>query len=98
MGSLQFFRKLISKFSKVTAPLTKLKKKVVGSENWNLDDDSAFAKLNDSLIQSPIFVASDKTKVFRGHVDAFLLAAGGTLMQIDDDGRDRVIAFFSKKL
>ena len=51
-----------------------------------------------SITKSPIPVAPDWKKPFRGHVDASQLAFGGTLSQLDDDGRDRVIAFYSKKL
>ena len=37
-------------------------------------------------------------KPFRCHVDACQIAVGGTLTQTDDEGQERVIAYFSKKL
>ncbi len=40
----------------------------------------------------------DWKKQFRGHIDASQLAVGGTLTQFYDEKRDRVIAYFSKKL
>lgn len=35
---------------------------------------------------------------FRCHIDASALAVGGTLIQLDDDGYDRAVAYFSKRL
>ena len=44
------------------------------------------------------FFSSEWNKSFRGHIDASSSAIRGTLTQLDENGRDRTIAFFSKKL
>ena len=54
--------------------------------------------LKDAITSAPILVGPDWEKTFRGHIDASTEAVGGTLTQLDNDGKDRVIAFFSKKL
>ncbi len=37
-------------------------------------------------------------KPFRGHIETSSAAVGGTLTQLENNGKDRVIALFSKKL
>ena len=98
LGLLQFFRRFIPKFSAIAAPLTNLTKKEMGIGKWNEKCDEAFQKLKDAIVQAPILVAPDWKKPFRGHVDASQLAVGGTLTQLDRNGKDRVVSFFSKKL
>ena len=51
-----------------------------------------------AITTAPILIAPDWKKPFQGHVDASEYGVGGTLTQSDDSGRDRFIAFFSKKL
>lgn len=98
LGLLQFFRRFIPDFAKVAAPLTDLTKKGYGVHKWDKKCDEAFEKLKKSITSAPILVAPDWTKPFRGHIDASQRAVGGTLTQLDKNGKDRVIAFFSKKL
>jgi len=98
LGLLQFFRRFIPKFSQIAAPLTNLTKKGSGVHDWDETCDEAFSKLKRLITEAPILIAPDWSKPFRGHVDASQTAVGGTLTQLDESGRDRVIAFFSKKL
>lgn len=98
LGLLQFFRRFIPNFAKVAAPLTDLTKKDMGVHKWDEKCDDAFEKLKKYITEAPILVCPDWSKPFRGHVDASQTAVGGTLTQLDENGKDRVIAFFSKKL
>jgi len=98
LGLMQFFRRFVPDFSKIASPLTDLTKKGSGVHRWNEKCDESFQRLKDLITNAPILVAPDWNKPFRGHVDASNMAVGGTLTQLDGNGRDRVIAFFSKKL
>ena len=98
MGLLQFFRRFIKDFSKISAPLTNLTKKGEGIKKWSEQCDESFALLKEAITKAPILIAPDWKKAFRCHIDASTEAVGGTLTQLDVDGKDRVIAFFSKKL
>jgi len=98
IGLLQFFRRFIRESSKTAAPLTNLTKKGSGIHNWSEKCDQAFQSLKRSITNAPVLVAPDWSKRFRGHVDSSQTAVGGTLTQLDMQGKDRVIAFFSKKL
>ena len=60
--------------------------------------DEAFSELKRAITSTPILVPLNWKKSFRGHVDASEITVGGTLTQLDDTGKDRLIAFFSRKL
>ena len=73
-------------------------KKGSGVHKWNEKCYESFQRLKDAITSAPVLVAPDWKKPFRGHIDASERAVGGTLTQLDENGRDRVISFFSKKL
>ena len=98
LGLLQFFRRFIPKFSEVAAPMTHLTKKDQGIEKWDEKCDEAFEKLKKAITNAPILVSLDWSKSFRCHIDASQTVVGRTLTQLDENGRDRVIAFYSKIL
>lgn len=98
IGLLQFFRRFIKDFSTLATPLTNLTKKGYGIQKWDETCDKAFESLKQAITTAPILVAPNWKKPFRGHVDASEFGVGGTLTQLDDAGRERAIAFFSKKL
>ena len=95
LGLLQFFRRFIPKFSEVAAPITNLTKKDQSIEKWNEKCDKAFEKLKEAIKNAPILVSPDWSKPFRCHIDASQTAVGGTLTQLDGNGRERVIAVYS---
>ena len=98
IGLLQFFRRFIKDFSSLATPLTNLTKKGFGIQKWDETCDKAFEALKKAITTAPILIAPDWKKPFQGHVDASEYGVGCTLTQLDDAGRERVIAFFSKKL
>ena len=98
MGLFQFFRRFIKEFSKLAASLTNLTKKSEGIQKRDVKCDEAFESLKKAITSAPIIVSPDWETPFRGHIYASSAAVGITLTQLDDSGKDRVIAFFSKKL
>ena len=76
--------------------MTDLTKKNVGMGKWDNKRDNAFQKLKDAITQAPILVSPNWKKNFRGHFDASQTAVGSTLTQLDENGKDRVIDFYSK--
>ncbi len=95
MAEAKHFTRFIEKFSEVAAPLTDITKKSKGLEKWR---DHGFESLKKSVNFASILVSPDLQKTFRGHIDASQLAVGGILTEPDEDGRYRVIAYFSKRL
>lgn len=98
IGLMQFFRRFIRHFSEIAAPLTNLTKKGSGIHDWNSKCDQSFKLLKEKLTSAPILAPPDWTKPFRCHVDAMQTAVGGTLTQLDANGHDRVIAYYSRRL
>ena len=76
MGLLQFFRRFIKDFSKISAPLSNLTKKDMGIRKWNKACDESFKVLKDAITTAPILVSPNWTKPFLGHIDASETAVG----------------------
>lgn len=98
LGLLQFFRRFIRNFSWIAAPLNNITNKYYGIDKWHDNCDDSFQKLKDRVTCAPILISLDIQKPFRGHIDVSKTAAGVTFSQLDDNGKDRVIPFFSKKM
>ncbi len=98
MGLLQFFRRFIKDFSTIATPLTNLTKKGEGIHKWDIKCDEVFESLKRAITSAPILVSSDWKKPFRGHIDASNTAVRGPLTQLDESGKDRVIAFYSRNV
>jgi RNase H-like domain found in reverse transcriptase len=79
-------------------PLTNLTKKNQSIGKWDDKCDQAFAKLKKAVTSAPILQSPNWKKPFKGHIDASQLAVGGAFTQIDDDGLEHPVAFYSKKL
>ena len=54
--------------------------------------------MKDSILNAPALLSLSWKKPLCGHIDASQEAVGGTLTQLDDDGNERIIAYYSKKL
>ncbi len=77
--------------------LAHVTKKYKCIQKWDDQCDEAFESLKKAVTSAPIFV-SGLEETSWGHIDASQLAAESTLTQLDDEKRDRVISYFSKKL
>ena len=59
---------------------------------------AAFDQLKDSLCASPVLKSPDWNKPFVLQTDASDRGVGAVLSQSEDDGNDRPVAYFSRKL
>ncbi|XP_073962916.1 uncharacterized protein [Choristoneura fumiferana] len=75
-----WYRRFIPNFAKVAEPLTRLTKK---NANWEWEEDqiSAFAKLRELLVSSPVLAQADHTKPYTIKSDASSYALGAVLVQ-----------------
>ena len=94
-GICNFYRRFISKFSEVAAPITDTLKEETFS--WSTAAQDAFEKLKSLLISAPILQACDPNKPKRLETDASNVAIGGVLHQ-KHDGKWHPVAFYSQKL
>ncbi|PUE80043.1 hypothetical protein C7Y64_22575 [Xanthomonas vasicola pv. vasculorum] len=78
-------------------PLTDLLKKDV-EWCWETKHQTAFEAVKESLLKAPVLALPDSGKPFSVVCDASDFAIGCALLQADDAGRERVIAFESRQL
>lgn len=87
-------RRFIVDVYAVGAPLTNLTKNDRNIQKWYSSGKEAFEALKKSITTAPLLVDPMWNKSFRGHVDASKFSVEGNVTHIDENGHDRVIAFF----
>ncbi|KAL4346328.1 hypothetical protein GQ457_17G011190 [Hibiscus cannabinus] len=92
LGLAGYYRRFVSGFSKVVAPLTKLLQKGVKYE-WSDARQQAFEKLKEALINAPVLTQPVSGKEFVVYSDASYVCLGCVLMQ-----EGRVVAYASRQL
>ncbi|CAI5704679.1 unnamed protein product [Peronospora farinosa] len=65
---------------------------------WHAEHEDAFQAVKASLLHAPILALPDPDRPFSVVCDASDFAIGSALLQSDDEGRERVIAFESRQL
>ncbi len=98
MVLLQFFSRFIKEFMKIARPLANSTRKSEVIHKWDIKCKKSVESLKRAITRAPNLVATDWKYTFRGHIDASSTAFGDTWAHLDNCGKDRVIAFFSKKL
>jgi hypothetical protein len=103
LGLMQYYRKFVEGFSKVSAPLRKKMnspsawRKTNGKVTYSPDEIQAFEKLKNALGSKPILGHPDWDSPFQLHTDASYQGLGAALVQIVD-GKERVIQYASRSL
>ncbi|XP_055932981.1 uncharacterized protein LOC129963003 [Argiope bruennichi] len=99
LGLANYYRDYIPNFSSLVLPLTNLTKKNVPNKiPWAKEQEQAFQILKEELVKMPSLYTPQLDKPFQLYTDASATAVGACLAQIGDDGKEKPIAFFSKKL
>jgi transposase InsO family protein len=93
LGMSGWYRRFITDFSSIVAPISDLLRKPHQQFNWTKEADNAFRVLKSRLISAPILRNPDFSKPFIVQCDASDLGVGAILTQ-----DDQVVAFMSKKL
>jgi hypothetical protein len=97
LGLASYYRRFIRNFSGIARPLYNLTKQDE-SFVWTEDCEHAYNYLRKCLTTHPIVVYPNFNKPFFLHTDASNYAIGAVLVQKDDKGHDRVIAYASRVL
>ena len=96
VGLCNYYRQFIRNFSEMAAPLTRLTRKGIPFV-WDDKCQSAFQDLKQALCDSPVLAYPRNTSDYILDTDASDVGVGGILSQVQD-GKERVVAFASKKL
>lgn len=97
LGLTGFYRRFIQNYAKIAAPLNELRKKSKAWE-WGERQEQSFQVLKGALMQAPVLQRPDFDRPFILTCDYSLDAVGAILSQKDDQGREYVVAYGSKKL
>ena len=99
LGLTGYYRKFIGNYSTLAMPLSDLTRKALPDKVcWSSECESAFNTLKKALCKSPVLCNPDFDKRFILQTDASDRGVGAVLSQEDESGRDRPIAYFSRKL
>ena len=79
LGFTNYYRRFVKDFSKVAAPLNKLK----GNTDWEWGEEqqNAFESLKKRITEEPVLKLPQRDRPFRVKVDASNYAIGGVLSQ-----------------
>jgi transposase InsO family protein len=99
IGFANFYRTFIRDFSKVTAPLhAAVKQYGTGRLEMGREAIAAFEFLKKAFATAPILLQYDEKRQTVVESDASGWVTGGALLQYDDDGILRPVAYHSKKM
>jgi hypothetical protein len=95
IGLCNYYRIYVQDFSTIVHPLYALLKKDV-AWTWSEKAQEAFNTLKEKLLELPILRRPNFSKVFILHIDWSALGIGDILSQLDEEGKEYVIAYASR--
>lgn len=97
LRKVNFYHRYIRNYSRLLEPLHNILRKDVPF-HWTPECQRAFDEVKSHLISGPILAVFDREKVTNMYTDASLEGVGAVLKQIQPDGSEKPVAYFSKKL
>lgn len=97
LGLAGWYRRFIENFSSLTFPITETLS-TKARFKWTSEANEAFEEVKKRLTTAPVLANPDFKKKFYLHCDASDYGIGAVLVQFDENGEERPIAFMSKKL
>ncbi len=97
LGLAGYYRKVIPGFATVAAPLVRLTEKT-SAFCWSDECERSFSRLKSLLCSAPILCYPRCDREFILQTDASDFGVGAVLTQLDDNGREMVVAYASKAL
>ena len=97
IGAFGFYAKFIPHYTDLMRPLHHLLKHNAVSE-WSDECEAAHQKLKKAITEAPVLAFPDQKKPFNLYTDASAEAIGAVLAQVQDDGIEHPLAYYSKAL
>jgi Reverse transcriptase (RNA-dependent DNA polymerase)/RNase H-like domain found in reverse transcriptase len=97
LGLCSYYRRFVKDFSKIAKPLTSLLKKGVSFE-WKEKQEKALEELKKRLTEYPLLQQPKMDKEFVLITDASGVGLGAILSQLNDEGKEIVIAYASRTM
>jgi hypothetical protein len=95
IGLCNYYMIYVQDFNIIVHPLYALLKKDV-AWTWSEGTQEAFNTLKEKLLEFPILRRPDFSKVFILHTDWSALGIGAILGQLDEEGKEYIIAYASR--
>jgi len=95
LGMCGYYAKFVHHYSDIAEPLHKISGKTANFL-WTVECQRAYDKLVNNLCEAPVLAYPDFDKPFRIYSDASAVALGSVLCQLDDEGNERPIAYYSR--
>lgn len=97
LGMTGYYRRFIQGYARVAEPLIALTRE--GAQfQWTGDCQAALDDLKSRLCTAPVLVLPDFDKPFAIHTDACDVGLGAALVQTDENGCERAVAYASRTL
>jgi hypothetical protein len=97
LGKVNFYLKYIPNATRVLDPLHNLLRKNVEFA-WSKKCQESFDKVKNYLSSTPILAIFDREKPINIYTDASIEGIGAVLKQPQEDGTEKPVAYFSRKL
>jgi len=97
LGKINFYNEYIPKSAIILDPLHNLLRKDQ-SFIWSDKCQNSFKTIKDLLCSQPILEIFDRALAINIYTDASIQGVGAILKQIQTDGKEKPVAYFSKKL
>ncbi|GMF21613.1 unnamed protein product [Phytophthora fragariaefolia] len=97
LGLANYLHKYSANYADMASPLTNLLKKDAVWP-WTSEAQQAFEAIKSGLQSAPILALPDEDRPFSVVCDASDFAIGCALLQVDAEGRERVVSFQSRQL
>ena len=100
LGLASYYRRFISNFATIAAPLTKLTTKAASKTPflWSDECQNSFVELKRQLSSAPLLVYPKFDREFTLYTNASDVGLGVVLSQRGDDGLERAVAYGSRSL
>ena len=99
LGIAGYYRKFIHNYASVASPLTDLTRKTQPNNvTWTPECATAFEQLKQALCLAPVLKSPEFDRPFLLQTDASDRGVGAVLSQLMEEGDERPIAYFSRKL
>lgn len=99
LGATNFYRRFIKHYATIASPLYPyLKKDSPDKFTLSRQAEAAFEKLKAAITSVDFLVSPDPDRQYQLATDASTTGVGAVLSQKDDEGRERPVAYFSRKL
>ena len=103
-GAVGYYRHFVPQLAKKLKPINDLTRDGVrfgpstANRLWTKQHQKLFQEIKDALTSNPILCHPDFAKPFEIHTDGSVSGIGATLIQHDNEGRERVVEYASRGL